>query len=259
MRYIIVGDIHGCYEELRSLIDNLYVRPEDKLISIGDIIHKGPDEVACIQLVMDEFDETILGNHEEKQIRFEKHELNREQTGKKNPMRHVGDYKVIGGDEAFFLRERSRLFFRFTAGGKDFLLVHAGIEPRMRALPSTNMPYELSKKEKGYAWNVLRTRYVNPQGGMVQLGKETEEDVFWAEVYDGRFGHVIFGHQPFLNRLTPREYPHATAIDLGAVYGNCLCAYIIDGDTGETDFFCVPSKKYKAHRTETGSTNPVPE
>lgn len=258
MRYIIVADVHGCYHELRSLVEQLNVQPEDKLISIGDLLHKGPYEQECVRFVMENFDECILGNHEEKQIRFEGHHAREIETGKKNPMRHVEDYKPLPPEQVKWIRENCVLFLEIEAGERKFLLVHGGIEPRVRSLPENNL--FSNKNKKGHFWNALRTRYVDPDGHMVMLGKETEEDVYWAEVYDGRFGHVIFGHQPFLNRLSPREFPHATAIDLGAVYGNCLCAYIIDGDTGETDWFCVPSEeKYQLHRTETGSTNPVPE
>jgi hypothetical protein len=240
-----------------DLIDLIDLHPNDKLIPIGDLMHKGPDEVECVRIARKVCDEYILGNHEDKQIRWERHQRLFLDTGKPNPMMHVEDYKILPEEHRNWLKSKAKLYMRIVAGGKTFLLVHGGIEPRMRGLPHLNSPWHLSKKEKGYSWNVLRTRYVNPKGGMVSLGSEDlSQDRYWAEVYDGRFGHVIFGHQPFLKRKTPREYEHATAIDLGVVYGNVLCAVIIDGDTGEVTHVTVPAhEQYAMNRT----ANPVPE
>ena len=42
-RHIIVGDVHGCYDELRELLDQLQFEPDrDVLISVGDIVDRGP-------------------------------------------------------------------------------------------------------------------------------------------------------------------------------------------------------------------------
>jgi predicted phosphodiesterase len=256
MRFIIIADIHGCYHELRQLVEELNVQPEDRVISVGDIIHKGPYEQDCIRFMMENSEEYILGNHEEKQLRWEKHNRREIEEGVKNPMKHVEDYVSLPDDQLVWVRDRARLFMQINAGDKLYTLVHGGIEPAMKKMPYSAALNKASKREK----NVLRTRYVNPKGHMVMLGKEQDEDVYWAEVYDGRFGHVIFGHQPFLNRQSPREYDHCTAIDLGCVYGNVLCAAIIDGDTGEMTYHVVQAHdKYSVHRKETGSTNPIPE
>lgn len=257
MRLIVIGDIHGCYHELRQLVEELNVQPEDQLISIGDIIHKGPHEQDCVRFMMENSKDYVLGNHEEKQVRWERHQRRFLDTGKPNPMKHVEDYKSLPSEQLEWLQTRGRLFMELSAGGRDFILIHGGIEPRVRSLPKNNGFNK--KNKKGHFWNALRARYVDPKGRMVQLGKETEEDVYWAEVYDGRFGHAIFGHQPFLGRDTPRHYDHATAIDLGCVYGGYLCAAIIDGDTGEMTHHAVAAyDKYQMHRTEKGSANPVP-
>lgn len=249
MRYIVIGDIHGCAQELLDLLELVDLHPNDKVISIGDIIHKGPDEVECIR-IMDKYScEYILGNHEEKQLRWEKHNQIFLNTGKKNPMKNVEDYNPLPDFAKNWLKKNARIFMTIHAGEQEYMLVHGGIEPRMRIIPSSNNPWALSNKEKSYFWKVLRTRYVNPDGKMVSLGKETEEDVYWADVYDGRFGHVIFGHQPFPNRNAPRVYEHATGIDLGCVYGNVLCAAIIDGDTGEMTYRQVSAhEKYQTNR-----------
>ena len=74
------------------------------------------------------------------------------------------------------------------------------------------------------------------------LGNEKPEDPFWAEVYDGRFGHVIFGHQPFMNGV--QYFDHATGIDTGAVFGGTLTALVIDEDCSRS-VVSVDSRAYK--------------
>lgn len=250
MRFIVISDIHGCFDELKQLLDLVSPTDSDQIISIGDIIHKGPNESSCLDLVMSISDWYILGNHEEKQLRWERHESRRVETGKSNPMKHVEDYKSIAAITQQKMKDRAKLFYQLEVKGEKYILIHGGIEPRVRSLPKTDMAYQISRKEKGYAWNLLRTRFVNSKGGMVALGDETDEDVYWAEIYDGRFGHAIFGHQPFFDEA-PHEFPFATAIDLGCVYGGYLCALIIDGETGERTHVKVKAhQKYQKHRSE---------
>jgi hypothetical protein len=51
-RTIIVGDVHGCIDELRALLRKCHYRQGvDRLISVGDLIGKGPDSFACVRLI----------------------------------------------------------------------------------------------------------------------------------------------------------------------------------------------------------------
>lgn len=70
-RVIAVGDIHGMYEKLITLMDKIRFDPEeDLLVFLGDYIDRGPDPVKCLQHVYDlqrRFPDSViclLGNHE---------------------------------------------------------------------------------------------------------------------------------------------------------------------------------------------------
>ena len=41
-RTIIIGDIHGCYDELIALLKKCERKPSDEVISIGDMVDRGP-------------------------------------------------------------------------------------------------------------------------------------------------------------------------------------------------------------------------
>ena len=48
-RHIVIGDIHGCYEELLELLDRTGVTDEDIVVSVGDLVDRGPDSPAVLR------------------------------------------------------------------------------------------------------------------------------------------------------------------------------------------------------------------
>lgn len=49
-RIIAIGDIHGCHEEFAELLRRLKLTRADRLILLGDLINRGPDSRAVIDL-----------------------------------------------------------------------------------------------------------------------------------------------------------------------------------------------------------------
>ena len=61
----VVSDIHGCYQWLMDALKRRHFNPyEDLLISVGDIIDRGPDCVKCLQLMDEKWFRAVRGNHE---------------------------------------------------------------------------------------------------------------------------------------------------------------------------------------------------
>lgn len=66
-RVIVVGDIHGMKPELEHLLKKLqFDRESDHLVSVGDMISKGPDSVGVVQLMMELGASAVRGNHEDR-------------------------------------------------------------------------------------------------------------------------------------------------------------------------------------------------
>ena len=64
-----VGDLHGCYEELMHTLDHLGFDPaRDRLISVGDLVDRGPDSGKCLELVKAPWFHAVRGNHEQMMI-----------------------------------------------------------------------------------------------------------------------------------------------------------------------------------------------
>ncbi len=66
-RYIwCVGDIHGCYTLLTSgLSERLFDKTKDLVISVGDNIDRGSENLEVLRLIDEPWFETVVGNHEE--------------------------------------------------------------------------------------------------------------------------------------------------------------------------------------------------
>jgi serine/threonine protein phosphatase 1 len=68
MRYLAIGDIHGCFTALRTLAEFVPIGPEDRLITLGDYVDRGPDSAAVIDWLIHREEQgglvAIRGNHE---------------------------------------------------------------------------------------------------------------------------------------------------------------------------------------------------
>ncbi|MCB0378631.1 MAG: serine/threonine protein phosphatase, partial [Bdellovibrionales bacterium] len=73
-RWIAIGDIHGCADELESLIEQLPIDDNTHLVFLGDYVDRGPNSKKVIQMVIDlkkRCDVIALkGNHEAMMLDF---------------------------------------------------------------------------------------------------------------------------------------------------------------------------------------------
>ena len=65
-RLFVVGDIHGCYELLMAELDKVsFDFQRDWLISVGDLVDRGPQCVQCVELLNQPWFKAVRGNHEQ--------------------------------------------------------------------------------------------------------------------------------------------------------------------------------------------------
>ncbi len=68
-RDFIVGDLHGCLEDLLLTLTTLsFDEKVDRLFCVGDLIDRGPDSKACAELIRKPWFHAVRGNHEEMMI-----------------------------------------------------------------------------------------------------------------------------------------------------------------------------------------------
>jgi bis(5'-nucleosyl)-tetraphosphatase (symmetrical) len=67
MATFAIGDIHGCYDTLRSLLARIRFDPRsDRLWLVGDLVNRGPKSLAVLRWAMELGDRVtaVLGNHD---------------------------------------------------------------------------------------------------------------------------------------------------------------------------------------------------
>jgi len=217
---IIIGDIHGCSSEFRSLIYQISPKPEDQIILLGDLIDKGPDPAGVVAFAREIGAKMIQGNHEERALRWLGHETKHLATGKVNPMTvsedQAAEWRSLSADDVAYL---SAAPWNMDLGD-NFLAVHGGLVPGV----------PLEKQKVGTA---LRLRYLSAEGKFCAIGPECEAPegaVDWQDKYDGPHSLVV-GHavhsltDPRVDRFSDgREIWN---LDTGCVHGGRLTALIL--------------------------------
>jgi predicted phosphodiesterase len=254
MRTLVIGDVHGCLDLFDALVERLAPGPGDHVVLAGDLLDKGPDPVGVVRRARALAGHTrvslVLGNHEDRHARFRRWERARVATGRTNPVEATDEllhaHANLDSDDVAFL-EAGTLHLALPEHGA--VVVHAGIPPSVDRLPSQRELAAMPRDVRQRYEQVLRVRHVDARGWMVPLGREGPHTRYWAERYDGRFGHVYFGHEPFHRASAPVRYPHATGVDLGACFGNRLAAAVLVRGAAPT-FVSVPATRAWAQPLE---------
>jgi hypothetical protein len=198
-RTIVVGDIHGCYDELIELLEKAGFSENDRVVAVGDLITKGPKNREVLELFMtDSRFSTVIGNHDLALRR----RWNGEDVELKPAQKEA--HKELKSEKDAYTTYLNRL--PFTIDLDTHLVVHAGLRPNV----------ELYSQTTG---DMTRIRTL---GG----DRESEDGTPWYHVYYGE-KIVLFGHWP---APEPRRGKKAIGLDTGCVYGYDLTAYIIESD-----------------------------
>lgn len=205
---LVIGDIHGCFDELISLLDKAEFGTADRVVAVGDLIVKGPANRAVLELFIgDPRFSSVIGNHDLAILNFW-----RGNTPPLRPSQEKARLELEGEKERF---QEYLASLPFLIDLDTHAVVHAGLRPGVPLKDQT--PEDLTE---------LRT---------MGLDRSNREGTPWFDVYQGE-KTVLFGHWPSPKlRLGPRTI----GLDTGCVYGNQLSAYILE--TGE--FVQVPARQ----------------
>ena len=137
MRWISIGDIHGCPRTLEKLVDALDPEADEHLVFLGDYIDRGPDSCAVIDYCLElqsRHDCTFLrGNHETYVIDFLYGKLASEEWshyGGEQTLRSYG----YGREKKGIIPRQHQRFFQTTKlylDTDDYFFVHGGILPHI--------------------------------------------------------------------------------------------------------------------------------
>ena len=259
-----VGDIQGCYTELRQLLELVqFDHTTDKLWLVGDLVNRGPESLGVLRLVKSLGDSaiTVLGNHDLHLLAVAEGIAELHHSDTLNETLHAPDC-----DELLQWLRSQRLLH--VEG--DFVLVHAGLLPGWTVAQALQLAHEVESALQGpdyhgflahmygnhpHHWDdslvghrrlrvitnaFTRMRVCTVDGKM--------EFKFKGEVRDAPAGYfpwfdipgrasadatVVCGHWSALGlKITP----HVIALDTGCLWGGALSAIRLE----DREVFQVP-------------------
>jgi protein phosphatase len=215
----IIGDVHGCWEELQELLAMLgwerdgrgYRHPAGrKAIFVGDLADRGPNSVAVLRCVsaMVRAGQAmmVVGNHDHKLLRALRGNPVEIAKGLETTM---GELDALPPDERESLIVDIRRLVEtapvyLILNGGRLVVAHAGIEEQMIG--------RLSRRIWRFCCFGAPTGEVTPEGLPVRRD--------WAAEYHGR-PLVVYGHTPAPEL---RFFHNTIDIDQGCVHGGALAA-----------------------------------
>jgi protein phosphatase len=223
-KFDIIGDVHGCYDELVELLETLNYKIETvvdngenfglkishaedrKILFVGDLVDRGPNSPAVLKLVMSatkaKIAYCVCGNHDDK--------LHRKLKGKNVKLSHglAETVEQLEGETPQFINQLKDFLYslisHFVFDDGKLVIAHAGIKSEMI----------------GRGSGTIRSfcMYGDTSGETDEFGRNIRYN--WATDYRGK-AKIIYGHTPV---PVAHWYNNTLNIDTGCVFGGQLTA-----------------------------------
>lgn len=202
-RVFAIGDLHGCVDELNTLLTRLAPKGDDKLVFLGDYIDRGPSPKAVIDrlLRLRQSVECVFlkGNHEDMFL----------------------DFLGLGG--------RYGEAFLYNGGGatlRSYDCADRAPDEIAARLPEAHRDFLLQLQQHHRHGEFLFVHAGVRPG--VSLEQQSDEDLLWIREDFTMQPHdlgctVLFGHTPFREVLL--DLPYKVGLDTGLVYRNKLSCF----------------------------------
>jgi serine/threonine protein phosphatase 1 len=200
-RLFAIGDIHGCPDELATILKAIAPREEDTVVFVGDYVDRGPSARDAVEIVLDLQKGpaevvTLKGNHEDMMLSY---------LGFRG---HYGESFLFNGGAA------TMDSYSIGEGELDNAIEH--------------IPAEHLKFYRNLSLSYLRPPYFFVHAGILparQLEEQDPEDLLWIRqefIFNTHEAGaiVVFGHTPMRGVMI--DLPYKLGIDTGLVYGGKL-------------------------------------
>jgi bis(5'-nucleosyl)-tetraphosphatase (symmetrical) len=262
-----IGDVQGCYSELKQLLEKIQFNPDgDRLWFTGDLVNRGPDSLETLRLVRS-FGEsaiTVLGNHDLHLLAIA---YTNRKPGRKDTLKPI--LKAPDRDELMnWLRH---LPLMHTDDSLGFTLVHAGLHPDWSIGKAHALAHEVETVlrsddhsayyahmygDKPHNWSddlsgwprlrfitniFTRLRYCSDTGepelnAKGAPGTQPPRIHPWFEIRHraSREQRILFGHWSTLPVSSKHAVYNVYPLDTGCLWGGRLTALRIDAVPFET-------------------------
>lgn len=206
MKLFVIGDIHGCLNELIKLLAlvDTKIQKDDQIVFVGDYIDRGPDSKGVIDLLI--------------------------RRAKDHPNKHIF---LRGNHEDMMLNEKHH--WAFNGGSQTLKSYGSGFnDPNFwSSVPMDHREFLINTK---LYYQIGRTVVVH--AGLdptIPLRLQTEDFMLWDRrffKYEGKYFEnefVVIGHTP---KEVMQQTANQLAIDTGCVFGGKLTCAVIEPNAG---------------------------
>ena len=228
-----IGDIHGCKDELITLIRSLRkqgLEHEDTLVFIGDYVDRGPDSKGVIDtlLLLSEYQKCVflMGNHEDMMLWYLGIAHGNDTTP--HQAQQFGSVWLPNGGHTTMQ----------SYGVEDLWSFHKSYRKDARSKLAEIIGERHIEFLKGLQYSYIEGSNLFVHAGVSQGGSiaetpaeaiecSTDEHLLWdrdAYLEPNSFGTMIYGHTPHSEgvRWNRRDdgAPYSVGTDVGCVFGN---------------------------------------
>lgn len=212
-RLFVVGDVHGCFRELVELCRLAELGHGDLLVSVGDLVDRGRQSAQVVEFFAADPSHrlAVLGNHEEKHLRGDRHELDDPSGRITRAITRPRDYEAM------------LAYFRTLPLWLDLpqaLVVHAGLLP---GVPLAEQP----------------PKVLTGRGSQGRPGFDGVTPWWFDDPRLAPSKPVIFGHSVF-PEVVCRAGGRVWGLDTGAAVGGKLSGLMLP----EMRVLSVPTPDY---------------
>lgn len=258
MAVYAIGDIQGCYDELRRALDGVdFDCAVDRLWCVGDLVNRGPKSLEVLRFVrsLGKAAICVLGNHDLHLLALAAgNPKHRNETSLADVLRAADRDEIL-----HWLRHRPLLHFDRAI---DFLMLHAGLPPQWDLATAIDCAHELEQvlrssdaddfflqmygnkpdrwtpELSGIArWRFItncltRLRYCDPDGRLALRekgppGSQAKGRIPWFDhpLRATRAQRIVFGHWSTLGYVARHN---VWALDTGCLWGGALTLLRLD-------------------------------
>ncbi|MCD4501249.1 metallophosphoesterase [Chromobacterium vaccinii] len=203
-----VGDVHGCFAQLSRLLKIVAFDPaRDRLLSVGDLVDRGPDSPMVTEWLAQPWFHAVRGNHEQMALDAVRNPLEDQERHLRNGGRWLAELSPAELDACAAALSRLPLALEVEVEGGKIGVLHADCP--------------------GNDWTALAAR--------LEAGNPDEQDrdtLLWSRerARNGGAGTVagidlvLAGHTPQPDAIL---YDNVMHLDTGAVYGGKLTLFCL--------------------------------
>ncbi len=227
-RVIVVGDVHGCVNELKELIRRVEYHPGDLLVFLGDLVCKGPHSNAVVTLARELGAVAVRGNHEYEVLR--QYHLHTKWARHDPPTKLSEHYRISQNLSTGNVEWLEASPWYMKSVDLDALFVHAGLIHGV----------QLKKQNPRLMMNM---RSILPDGTVTS---KYYGEWPWARMWEGP-QTVFFGHDA---QRGLQIHEHGIGLDTGCVYGKRLTACVLPERQLVSVACCKPYRTSEVRRAK---------